>query len=226
LRLKLLGDAFAFNPVVGNANDAVLSHSKYGDTHRFIGVVGKTWNYGANDKWATTLSGVVEFAQGGRFNYTYAGDINGDGSGLNDLIYIPTASEVQAMNFVSPEQNDLFEAFIQQDDYMSDNRGDYFERYGALAPWRGKIDMKFIQELTIGEDNAIQFSADILNLGNLISSEWGLIQQPDAVQPIGVSVDGSGNPTYSFDGNIKETYVYDISLASRWQVQFGLRYIF
>lgn len=226
IEAEITGDAFAFNPVVGDANDAVLSHSKYGDTHRFIGVVGKTWNYGANDKWATTLSGVVEFAQGGRFNYTYAGDINGDGSGLNDLIYIPTASEVQAMNFVSPEQNDLFEAFIQQDDYMSDNRGDYFERYGALAPWRGKIDMKFIQELTIGEDNAIQFSADILNLGNLISSEWGLIQQPDAVQPIGVSVDGSGNPTYSFDGNIKETYVYDISLASRWQVQFGLRYIF
>lgn len=226
IEAEITGDAFAFNPVVGNANDAVLSHSKYGDTHRFIGVVGKTWSYGAKDQWSSTLSGVLEFAQGGRFNYTYAGDINGDGSGLNDLIYIPTSSEVSQMVFAGLGQAEAFEAFIQQDDYMSDHRGEYFERYGALAPWRGKIDMKFIQEFTLGNDNAIQFSADILNLGNLISSDWGLIQQPDAVQPIGVTVDGAGNPTYSFDGNITETYVYDISLASRWQVQFGLRYIF
>jgi len=226
IEAEITGDAFAFNPVVGNANDAVLSHSKYGDTHRFIGVVAKNWTYGGKDQWNTSLSGVLEFAQGGRFNYTYAGDINGDGSTLNDLIYIPTAAEVSQMVFTAPGQAADFEAFIQQDDYMSDHRGEYFERYGALAPWRGKIDMKFIQELKIGEDNAIQFSADILNLGNLVNSNWGLIQQPDAIQPIGVTVDGAGNPTYNFDGNITETYVYDISLASRWQVQFGLRYIF
>jgi hypothetical protein len=27
-----------------------------------------------------------EYAQGGRFNYIYGGDINNDGSGTNDLI--------------------------------------------------------------------------------------------------------------------------------------------
>jgi hypothetical protein len=31
-----------------------------------------------------------EYAQGGRFNYIYGGDINNDGS-ENDLIYVPTA---------------------------------------------------------------------------------------------------------------------------------------
>ena len=45
------------------------------------------------------------------------------------------------------------------------------------------------------------------------------------IQPIGVSVD-NGTPTYSFDQNLISSYVYDASLLSRWQVQFGLRYIF
>ena len=226
IEAEITGDAFDFNPVVGDANADVLSHSKYGDTHRFISVIAKNWTYGAKDQWNTSLSGVVEFAQGGRFNYTYAGDINGDGSSLNDLIYIPTSSEVSQMTFVDPSQAADFEAFIQQDGYMSDHRGEYFERYGALAPWRGTIDMKLIQELKIGKTNAIQFSADVLNLGNLLNSNWGLTQQPDAIQPIGVTVDAADNPTYSFDGEIKETDVYDISFASRWQVQFGMRYIF
>jgi hypothetical protein len=35
---------FAFNPALGNVNDAVLSNSKYGDTHRFIGVASKNGN--------------------------------------------------------------------------------------------------------------------------------------------------------------------------------------
>jgi len=119
-----------------------------------------------------------------------------------------------------------YENFIQQDKYMSDNRGSYFDRYGALAPWRGRWDVKILQDLKVSEDNSLQFSIDILNFGNLISSDWGLVQQPNAVQPIGVSVDGSGTPTYTFSSDLKDTFVYDASLLSRWQVQFGLRYTF
>ena len=145
---------------------------------------------------------------------------------MNDLIYIPTSTEVNQMQFSGPGQAAAFEQFIQQDDYLSGRRGSYAERYGALAPWRGKWDMKFIQELKVSKTNAIQFSIDILNVGNLINSDWGVVQQPNAVQPIGVSVDGTGTPTYTFDSDLKDTFVYDASLMSRWQMQFGLRYSF
>ena len=226
IEAEITGDAFDFNPVLGDANDATLAYSKYGDTHRIIGVASKTWQYGTNDKWGTTLSTFFEYAQGGRFNYTYGGDINNDGSSLNDLIYVPTAAEVNQMTFSGSGQAAAFEQFIQQDDYLSGIRGSYAERYGALAPWRGKWDMKFIQELKVSKTNAIQFSIDILNVGNLINSDWGLVQQPNAVQPIGVSVDGTGTPTYTFNSDLKDTFVYDASLLSRWQMQFGLRYSF
>ncbi len=226
IEAEITGDAFAFNPTLGNANNANLAFSKYGDTHRFIAVASKSWNYGTNDKWKTTISSFYELAKGGRFNYTYAGDINGDGSNLNDLIYVPTASEIGQMQFSGAGDAAAFEKFIQQDDYLKGRRGQYAERYGALAPWRGKMDIKFIQNLKLANDNSVEFTIDILNFGNLINSDWGLVQQPDAVQPIGVSVDNTGTPTYSFNGNLKETFVYDASLLSRWQMQFGLRYSF
>jgi len=226
IEAEITGDAFAFNPVVGDANVDVISHSKYGDKHRFIAIASKSWRYGDNLKWGTSIAGFIEYAQGGRFNYTYAGDLNNDGSNLNDLIYIPTKSELSQMQFTGAGQAAAFEEFIQQDDYLSENRGKYMDRYAAVSPWRGKWDVKILQDLVIGEKNTIEFSIDILNIGNMISSDWGLIQQPNAVQPLGVTVDGAGEPTYSFNPDLTDTFVYDASLASRWQVQFGLSYSF
>ena len=229
IEAEITSDAYAGNPVVGDVNADVLAYSKYGNTHRFVGLASKKWNYGG-DTWSTTISGFFEYAKGGRFNYTYGGDINGDGSGINDLIYVPTSSEINSMNFSGTGQGAALNAFIEQDDYLSGRRGQYAERYGALAPWRSRVDMKFLQDYNFnvgnGKTNTIQFSIDVLNVGNLISSEWGLTQQPNNVQPIGVTVDGSGNPTYTFNPDQTETFGYDSSLLSRWQMQFGLRYIF
>jgi hypothetical protein len=230
IEAEITGDAFAFNPVVGDANADVLSYSKYGDTHRFIGVASKQWKYGDDNKWGTTLSTFFEYSRGGRFSYTYGGDINGDGSGLNDLIYIPTVHEINQMNFSGIGQAAAFDAYISQDDYLSGRRGQYAERYGALSPWRGRWDMKFLQDYHVkvadGKTNTVQFSIDFLNIGNFISSEWGLVQQPNAVQPIGVNVGADGVPTYTYNSDLQNTFGYDASLLSRWQMQFGLRYIF
>ena len=233
IEAEITGDAFAFNPALGNVNDAVLSDSKYGDTHRFIGVGSKKWKYG-NDKWATTVSTFFEYAQGGRFNYTYGGDINNDGATGNDLIYIPTSAEINSMIFTGGvSQGTAFDAFINQDNYLSDRRGQYAARYGALSPWRGKWDFKIMQDYNFkissasNKTNTIQFSIDVLNLGNLINSDWGLVQVPTSVQPIGVSVNQTTKvPTYTFNGTQTKTFNYDASLLSRWQAQFGIRYIF
>jgi hypothetical protein len=229
IEAEITSDAFAGNPIVGNVNDDVLGFSKYGNQHRVIGVASKKWTYG-NDVWATTISTFFEYAKGGRFNYVYGGDINGDGSRINDLIYVPTSSEIGQMQFSGSGQGAAFDAFIQQDDYLSGRRGQYAERYAAIAPWRSRWDIKIMQDFNVkvsnDKTNTIQFSIDILNVGNLLSSDWGLVQQPNNIQPIGVTVDGTGTPTYTFNPDLTETFGYDSSLASRWQIQFGLRYIF
>jgi hypothetical protein len=122
--------------------------------------------------------------------------------------------------------------YIKQDDYLNSRRGQYAERYGALSPWRGKWDLKLIQDYNFkvsssAKTNTIQFSIDVLNIGNMINSNWGLVQLPTSVQPIGVAVDAVTKvPTYTFNGQQTKTFNYDASLASRWQAQFGIRYIF
>lgn len=229
IEAEITGDAFAGNPALNNVNDDVLSHSKYGDDHRFIGVIAKQWAYGNNDKWGTSISSVLEFAQGNRFSYTYGGDINADGSVLNDLIYVPTEAELSQMVFEGPGQAEAFNNFIKQDKYLKGRRGKYAERYASLSPWRNRVDLKIIQDFHFNQSKkkqTIQFSIDILNFGNMINSDWGVIQQPNSIQPIGVSVDDTNMPTYSFDGNLTKTFGYDSSIDSRWQMQFGLRYIF
>lgn len=224
---EITGDAFNANAIRGNANDDILANSRYGDQHRIIAVASKKFEYG-DGKFATTVSAFGEWARGGRFNHTYAGDINGDGSNFNDLIYIPTADELAQQNFATPEQAQAFEQYIQQDDYLSENRGGYAERYGALAPWRSRVDFRLLQDYNFnvkGKKNTLQFSLDILNVGNLISSDWGLVEQPNSIQPVSVSVT-DGVPTYTYNEELTQTFGTDASLLNRWQAQVGLRYIF
>lgn len=217
---EITGDAFAGNGVVGNANRDVLSFSRYGDTHRFIGVISKEFKTG------TTVSTFFEYAQSGRYRYIYGGDINNDGSSINDLLYIPTASEVTQMTFSGPGQAEAFEEFIQQDDYLSDRRGQYAERYGPLAPWRSSWDVKILQDIKLNDQNKFQLSLDILNFGNLINSNWGVVEGPDFDQLVGVTVDDQNNPTYTFDVNRRNTFSAITSAISRWRAQVGVRYIF
>lgn len=227
---EISSDAFARNPVQGNANTPVLAPSLYGNKHRVVGSANKTFSY-SGGKMATTVSLFFEYAKGGRFSYTYSGDLNGDNSSLNDLIYIPTDVELQAQAFSGTvaEQNTqrtALQQYINQDEYLSGRRGQYAEKYGILSPMYSRWDIRFLQDFKINETSKIQFSWDILNVGNLISSSWGVRQFPQNTQPIGVSVNATGNPTYSFDPALKNTFTNDFSLLSRWQMQFGLRYIF
>ena len=233
LDAEISSDAYDRNPALGNVNAAVESASRYGDKHRIVGQLNKEFNYGKNDQWRTSIGAFYEYAQGGRFSYTYSGDINNDGSVLNDLIYIPTNSELQQYTFTGTieeqeAQRQAFEQFIQQDDYLSENRGEYAEKYGILSPWRGRWDVKFLQDYNfkVGKKtNTIQLSLDILNFGNLLNSDWGVIQIPVNDQPLGVSVGEDNTPVYTF-GNQTRTFANDFSLQSRWQAQVGLRYIF
>jgi hypothetical protein len=135
------------------------------------------------------------------------------------------------MAFTGVGQSTAYDNYINQDDYLSGRRGQYAERYGALSPWIGRWDFKFLQDYNFRissasqKKNTIQFSIDVVNFGNLLNSDWGLVQVPVSVQPIGVSV-AANIPTYTFNGTQTKTFAYDTSLASRWQAQFGIRYIF
>jgi hypothetical protein len=230
IEAEISSDAFNRNPALGDVNNPGLAPSLFGDKHRFVGTLNKTFNYG-DGTWATTVSLFAEVARGGRFSYTYAGDANGDGSGLNDLIFVPTESELQNFTFSGTAaeqaaQREAYNNFIEQDDYLSERRGDFAEKYAVLSPWFSNFDLRLLQDLNLG-NNSIQFSLDILNIGNLINSDWGVRENPTNAQPIGISVDQQTlEPTYTFDPDLNDSFTNQFDLQSRWRMQFGLRYSF
>ncbi|MCH8276853.1 MAG: TonB-dependent receptor, partial [Bacteroidetes bacterium] len=83
---------YAENPVQGDPNDPNLGFSEFGQRHRIVGAATYTKDW--SDRSATHFGLFVEIAEGNtflgsggnRYSYTYAGDVNGDGSFLNDLI--------------------------------------------------------------------------------------------------------------------------------------------
>jgi hypothetical protein len=231
IEAEISSDAFDRNATLDHVNTPLLQPSIYGNNHRILGTLNKVFNYG-DGRHATTVSLIFEYAKGGRYSYTYAGDINNDGVFFgNDLMYIPTTSELDNMQFdetngfSEEQQRQGLNAFINQDPYLSENRGNYAERNGALLPWYNTWDLRILQDFNVGKSK-FQFSWDILNVGNLINSNWSVRQLAVVNQPVGVSVDGTDTPTYSFDPTLTSSFNNSFELASRWQMQFGLRYIF
>src|SRR4029077_15483731 len=122
--------------------------------------------------------------------YVFSGDMNGDGASGNDLIYIP--KDTSEMNFVdiaatnttrgftAAEEAAAFEAYIQQDKYLSKHRGQYAERGGILYPMVKRMDLSITQDLFHNVGNkrhSGQFRLDIANFGNLLNHNWGVGQR-------------------------------------------------
>jgi Carboxypeptidase regulatory-like domain len=241
---EISSDAFDRNPILNNANEARNSTSLYGNKHRFVLAGIKKFEYGAEKKYATTVSFFANWVSGDRFAYVYGGDINNDGTGTNDLFYVPTDREVDAMQFSnyldvfgvtqSPDvQKATFKNYLATDKYLSQRRGEYTEKYAGSTPWFSQMDMRILQDFNFKngkKNNTVQFSVDIQNVGNLLNSNWGvrkLATNSGFYQPLSVEVPSPGaQPVFNFDPSTKSTFTASPDLISRWQMQFGLRYIF
>jgi hypothetical protein len=236
---EISSDAFDRNPILNNANKAILSNSLYGNRHRMIIAGSKKCEYGADKKWATTISLFGSWTSGDKFAYVYGGDINNDGTASNDLLYVPTNAEIDNMNFAplsdingniqtAATQRQTLKNFIAQDKYLSKRRGEYTEKYAGVNPWYNQLDLRILQDFILKNKQTLQFSIDFVNFGNLLNSKWGVRKYATTAgyyQPISVSYNNNA-PVYQFDPTLYSTFSTSPDLVSRWQMQFGLRYIF
>ncbi len=234
-------------PQVNTLNTPELSHAQYVMPDRFIATLSYRKEYLKH--LATTIAFVYQGSVDYRFSYVYAGDFNRDQINANDLIYIPTATEVQAMLFNSQTvngivydqttQRNLFESYIQQDKYLRTHRGQYAERNGALAPWRNQFDVKFMQDLFVKAGkyrNTLQFTVDIFNAGNLINRGWGKQKTVNQTSILSIAnasslvPGGSTLPIFTLAQDrgqmITRTFRDRVDVNSTYSIQLGLRYIF
>ena len=238
--------AWSSNTAVGSLNDPGLSYSNFATPHKLIGSISYRIEYGNN--FATTLSLVYQGYQTGRWSYTYSNDLNGDGNS-SDLMYIP-ASETEltfgtATGFtVTPaEQQAAFWNYINNNEYLSEHKGQYAERFGHVQPWIHRFDVKLLQDIftDFGTTHkyTLQLSIDILNAGNMINDSWGTysynpLASFENVRPLTVITRGTAtqapvyrlNATSLDDFTTKTTLSKSISTSSTWGCLLGLRLIF
>lgn len=231
--------SWRFNPTSGNPNKPVLSASIYDRTHRFMAAVAYThkWEFAG---MKTTVGLFYNGASGRPFSYYVAGDINGDGESDNDLIYIPKDENdiilVNSSGNVLPTTDAAYASlfdYINSDDYLKENKGKMSVRNGAREPWIHQFDLRISHEIPTIMGQSIELSFDIINLTNLLNSEWGW-QKEVTNQNVALvtfhSLDNDvnsanyGKPRYQWT-NLKEAAL-PANLNSRWQAQFGVRYNF
>ncbi len=233
--------AWSNNVSVRGQNDLDLSYSEYAVPHRVVGALSYKVEY--LKALATTISLYYEGLNTGRFSYRYTADFNRDGINA-DLIYIPsnpseiTFTDIKSGSnvlFTAQQQSEAFFKYLDQDAYLSKNKGKYAERNGALMPWRNRFDLRILQDIftnVAGRKNTLQLSLDVLNVGNLLNSNWGIIQTTNlsngAILVPTVANDGTATFQLARVNNQLPTNTFRnvLSTSTTYGMQVGLRYIF
>ncbi len=233
----------------GDPNNPGVGFSVNSPGHRVFAAISYRKEY--FDFGATTVSlfwqgvkNTINFQ--GNYSYTFAGDLNGDGGTSNDLIYIPRdKSEMNfqqysvniggvTTTFTPQQQADAWEAYIQQDPYLSKNRGKYAERNAVFLPMVFRADLSIAQEVftdLFGKRNTLQFRLDFLNVGNLLNKNWGVGQRLVNSQPlIPRGADAQGRALYRLRaiGNqlMDHTFEQTAGIDDVFRVQLSIRYSF
>lgn len=219
---------------IDGPNFATVQRSQYVIPDRLIASVNYTAEHakpGFDTHFNLLYTGYSPYGN----SYMYTNDMNGDGWGY-DLMYIP--KDDSEINFTSEADRAAFWAFVEQDGYLSSHKGEYAEAYAARAPWVHRFDLSIVQDFSvkIGKTtNKLQLSLDIMNIGNLFNSKWG-VRKTMANSNSGRILryegrDANNVPTFSMyrDGNgvaPTETYSYNHDYNECWSFQVGVRYIF
>ncbi len=234
---------------IDGPNNLGLQNSQYVTPNKVVGSISYRIEYAKN--FATNIGLYYSGYNTGRYSWVYSSDMNQDGVN-NDLMYIPNSkdeiqfkdiidSKTKVVYFTAAQQADAFWKFVEQDSYLSKNKGKYAEAYSAKMPWVNRFDLKISQDFRVKAGktrNTLQLSVDILNVGNFINDSWG-VTQTSAPSNYGkilsyTGMDAAKKPIYTMyyttvDGQkqlpTKSFSVYN-NQSNCWQLQLGIRYMF
>ena len=228
--------AWGASPVINTPNQDFLSLSDFAVPHRVVANVSYTIQN-------STISVYYNGSHQGRYSHYHTFDLNGDGIS-NDLMFLPrNTADLKFADIVS-NGNVLFTADEQRvafDNFVSENglekyRGQILPRNAFLLPWLNRVDVRWTQNLfnnVATQGDKIQFTLDVINIGNLISSEWGV---QDWLNNNGRGVLGrvgntaTADPTFQMLRNgselVTKPYLPASNSTTTWSAMLGLRYSF
>ena len=246
------GGLWSGRAVQGNPNTPNSAYPTWYQPNRVVAFASYRITYAKY--FATSFGLYYEAAPSGVTSYVYNGDLNNDGNNGNDLIYIPASitdivlvksgsgglgTGTSTTDVRTPAQIwGQLNNFINQDRYLSSHRGEVAKADAVVLPYFKRLDANITQDFSVKtgtERHTIRLSLDILNVGNLLNKQWSLVKTPVSTNFLryeGLGADGK-TPSFSFtylDATnqipLTNSFSNSTAIASRWQMQFGIRYLF
>ena len=217
------------NVTVDGPNFGKVQNSQYVIPDRIIASVNYTWK--GHDHFSLFYTG---YSPAG-YSYIYKNDLNGDGISY-DLMYIPKNDD--EIQFSSTADHDAFWAYVNQDKYLKNHKGEYAEAYSARAPFVHRFDFSWRHDFTLTTGSIhhkLELSFDIMNVGNLFNSKWGVEKtitgsSYNSFGLLKVDKITNGVPVFSMNkinGDYPtKTWTYNHNYNQCWGMRIGLKYYF
>ncbi len=239
--------------VTGDPNAATLANGAFYQPHRIIAYA--SYKVISCKYSSTSIGAIFEAAPAGVSSYVYNGDLNGDGNTGNDLIYIPkSASDINLVKVnsgglgtgttgvtdtrTSGQIWNQLNNFLNQDHYLAGHRGQYAQANANVAPFYKRLDLNITEDISVKtgkERHTLRISMDLINAGNFFNKYWGTYKTPNLTNFLkyeGLGADGK-TPSFSMpyldaanQGPLVNSFKDNTNIISRWQMQFGIRYLF
>ena len=224
---------------VFNPNEEVASNSSYLVKDRVNAQM--SWAHKFFSTYNTRVGVFYEGRKGKPYSWTINNDLNGDGLGGNDLMYVPKSAGSGEVLFygdtaTSHANEDKFWSIVNSNSVLKGAAGSVVKRNSDFAPWTNSIDMRVSQEVPgFAAGHKALFSLDFFNVGNMINKKWGRINE------VGFQSNGgnarsfvdfagldpvSGKYIYQMRPSLETVDIRQAKGESQWAVQATLKYEF
>ncbi len=210
------------NRAIFNQNTPETGTSNYEIKHRFLANVGYTFDW--SDTMQTRISLLYDGRTGRPYSAIFSSDVNNDGFDYNDLLYIPTGPGDPLVSFSSAADETAFFNYIAAEG-LDRFAGSYAPRNALRSDWVHRFDIKLTHEVKFTERFRTEFYLDMLNVGNLLNDDWGLVDQVpfNFTEDVAEAEIVNGQYVYTFEDPSGPTTQANLG---RWAVQFGVRLYF
>jgi hypothetical protein len=225
-------------PLDGTLDDRRLATSLFEIPHRI------ELDAAVRLPYRVSLSLRYSGVSGTPYTYTIRGDANADGIGngpmTNDIVYVPgnrfdisidgngPAAGLGSSADQDSVYNKVLSPFIEREPCLHRQRGRILARNSCRNPWFGTLNARVTKAFPTLTGQSLQLTADIYNVLNILNREWGQyrVTTLDSAVPM-LFLSGydpsAGRGIYR---PLLPGFRQIQDLASRWQTELSVRYVF
>jgi len=217
------GSNYVFGALDGTIANRNLRTSVYDRPHK-ISLSG-TVNVPFDAHFSLIYAGI----SGSPFTYVVANDVNGDGVGGNDPVYVPRdASDIEMKNGATDFAK--LDSYINSEPCLRANRGRLLPRNVCRNRWQNQLNARLSKVLPTFGGQSVEIEMDMLNVLNFLNSSWGLnrvtggFEETNLIRLAGYDA-AQQRGIYTLNLPVRNAVSIN-SLGSRWVFQLGARYTF